>query len=314
MNESVLSVSKLYKTFAKQQRAAVAGISFTLQRGEILGLLGPNGAGKTTTIQMLLGTLTPSSGSISYFNQDFFKNRSKSLQKVGFASTYSHMPEHITVSENLHIHGLLQGLSKKVIFERIDHYLHIFRLQEKRNSQFGSLSAGQKTRVLLAKAFLHNPEIVLLDEPTAALDPDVAEQIRAFILDEQKQRKLSVFFTSHNMHEISYMCDRVIVLKDGHLVANDTPHKLATAVSTSHVHLMFKEGFSPIAAYAQQQQLPYTTHENIFSITIDEQKIAQLLSDLATQKINYTHISIDKPSLEDYFLHVANQPVDKEAA
>ena len=305
MNPPVLQVHKLSKTFDRQQRAAVSDLSFSLQRGEILGLLGPNGAGKTTTIQMLLGTLTPSTGSISYFGKDFSLERSQALQHIGFASTYSHMPEHLSVTENLRIHGLLQGLSNKEVTQRMEHYLEVFRLTEKRGFQFSALSAGQKTRVLLAKAFLHNPEIVLLDEPTAALDPDVAEQIRAFVLEEQRQRGLAVFFTSHNMHEISYMCDRVIVLKDGKLIADDTPAKLATTVSTSHVHLTMQQGFADITIYAQQHNLPFTISENTFSITIDEHHIAALLGDLATHKIMYTHISIDKPSLEDYFIQVA---------
>lgn len=305
MDDTVLQVSNLSKTFPKQQRAAVADVSFSLHRGEILGLLGPNGAGKTTTIQMLLGTLHPSIGGITYFGENFLDLRSEILQQIGFASTYSLLPEHLSVEENLKVYGLLQGISTDLITTRIDTYLERFRLTEKRKFQFGALSAGQRTRVLLAKAFLHNPAIVLLDEPTAALDPDVAEQIRSFILEEQKQRGLSVFFTSHNMHEVSYMCNRVIVLKDGHLIADDSPRNLAQAVSTCRIHLTMQNGFQAITAFAQQANLSFSTHEDRFSIVVDEHNFASLLSSLASNNISYTHISIDKPTLDDYFIKIA---------
>ncbi|MBM3886679.1 ABC transporter ATP-binding protein [Candidatus Dependentiae bacterium] len=305
MNNPVLEVNNLSKNFSPQSRPAVDNLSFSLHRGEILGLLGPNGAGKTTTIQMLLGTLRPSNGRIAYFGLDFFKQRSEALEKIGFASTYANMPEHLSVTENLRVHGFLQGLSHTELAKRIDYLLDLFRLSEKRFNRFSSLSAGQRTRVLLAKAFLHNPEIVLLDEPTAALDPDIAEQIRSYILHEQKKRNLTVFFTSHNMHEITYLCDRVLVLKDGSLLADDTPHNLAAAVSKAHINLIAQNGFEALKAYAQLKNLSFIIKENVFSFSIEEKDIAALLSDMAAHHIAYTHISIDKPTLEDYFLQVA---------
>lgn len=307
MPSTVISVKNLTKTFPKQSRPALSNLSFELNRGEILGLLGPNGAGKTTTIQMLLGTLTPTSGTITYFDKNLSEQRSELLERVGFASTYVSMPEHLNVFENLKVQGLLYGLSTSETSQRIDYFLEKFHLTEKKLSQFGNLSAGQKTRVLLIKAFLHNPEIVLLDEPTAALDPDIAEQIREFILTEQKERNLAVFFTSHNMDEITYLCNRVLVLKDGALIANDTPTNLASAVSTAHLHLTFRSGFEQITTYAQKKQITYSIHENVFSCPVQEDTIVSLLNDLAAHKIFYTHISIDKPKLEDYFLHVAHK-------
>lgn len=303
MESSVLHVRNLSKVF--KQRHVVTDVSFSLDKGEILGLLGPNGAGKTTTIQMLLGTLTPSQGEIFYFGEKLSEKRSQLLRRIGFASTYSHMPEHLTVVENLKIHGLLQGVGASDLKKRTEQSLEVFRLGQKRDDSFGSLSAGQKTRVLLAKAFLHNPDIVLLDEPTAALDPDVAAQIRAFILDEQRKRGLAVFFTSHNMDEISYLCDRVIVLKEGHLIANDSPAKLAQAVSTCYLHLTLKQGVEHIAQYAKDRDVVFSVREAIFSFTIDEQAIAPFLSGLAAHQIAYSHISIDKPKLEDYFIKIS---------
>lgn len=306
---NIISVRNLTKTFPHQAKPSVSNLSFDLKQGEILGLLGPNGAGKTTTIQMLLGTLTPTQGTISYFDKDFYKHRSEILDRVGFASTYVSMPDHLSIFENLKIQGLLYGLSHTTTSERINYFLDKFHLNEKKNAQFGALSAGQKTRVLLVKAFLHNPQIVLLDEPTAALDPDIAEQIRTFILDEQKERKLSVFFTSHNMEEITYLCDRVIVLRNGSLFADDTPNNLSAQVSTTHVNLTFLHGFEKIVAYATQNNLSYYIKENIFSCQVNENNIASLLNDLAKNEISFSHISIDKPSLESYFLHIAKKDI-----
>ncbi|MFS8506586.1 MAG: ABC transporter ATP-binding protein [Candidatus Babeliales bacterium] len=186
----VLKVSNLIKTFSsgifpftkKKSYTAVDNISFTLNKGEILGLLGPNGAGKTTTIQMLLGTLTPTSGSIHYFDHDFTHNRIALLNKIGYASGYDKLPARLTVAENLDIIGRIYNIPSLIRTKRIKELLEFFQIGELHNKQTGTLSAGQATRVMLAKTFINVPEIVLLDEPTASLDPDIAHQVRKFIL------------------------------------------------------------------------------------------------------------------------------------
>jgi ABC-2 type transport system ATP-binding protein len=309
---SVLKVNSLTKKFSsgfwftkKQEYTAVDNISFELKKGEILGFLGPNGAGKTTTIQMLLGTLTSSCGSINYFGKDFTRHRIASLKKIGYASGYDKLPPRLTVAENLDIIGRIYGIPEPKRTQQIDKLLNFFGIADKRDRQTGTLSAGQATRVMLAKAFIVDPEIVLLDEPTASLDPDVAHEVRQFILAERKERGTAILITSHNMAEVTELCDRVLVLKKGAIIADNTPEQLAGSISKVHVHLTITDQLEQALAYLRDAQLNYTQQATELVIAVDEHAIAQLLSQLGERKVVYSHISIDKPTLEDYFLSIA---------
>jgi ABC-2 type transport system ATP-binding protein len=314
--EAVLEVNQLEKKFVTRtfftrrihkQFVAVNKISFSVKPGEILGLLGPNGAGKTTTIQMLLGTLTPSSGSITYFGKDFAMCRSEILQRVGFASAYSKLPGKLTVQENLDIYGRLYGMRSTERINKIQHLLELFGIINLRNKLTRTLSAGQMTRAILAKAFLADPEVVLLDEPTASLDPDIAHDIRQFILQQQRERNISILFTSHNMDEVAEVCDRVLVLKGGNIVASDTPARLAASIAVARIELMVTEGLEAATAYLQEHHLIYTLEKNALVIEVDEQGIASLLAGMAKAGVLYTQIAINKPTLEDYFIRIARQ-------
>lgn len=300
---SILSVRNVTKTF--KNYTAVNGISFDLKDGEILGFLGPNGAGKTTTIQMLLGTLTPTSGSISYFGKELHTHRKEILKSVSYASGYDALPSRLSVFENLDIVGRTYGMTQAERVERIDHLLKIFGMWNMRQKETGTLSAGQATRIMLIKAFLGNPRIVLLDEPTASLDPDIAHEVRQFILEQNKSSGVSILVTSHNMDEVTEICDRVLVLKQGSIIADDTPHKLASSIASARVHLAVSDGLSSLVNYLQDQKLVYTVAEHEIVIDVNEHQIASFLIALADKKITYSHISIDKPTLEDYFLSVA---------
>jgi len=309
----VLKVSNLTKTFTSglwpfktpQKYTAVNDISFQLTKGEILGFLGPNGAGKTTTIQMLLGTLTPNSGMISYFGTDFAQNRITALKKIGYASGYDKLPARLTVTENLDIIGRIYGIIQPHRRQQIEKLLKFFGIWEMRDRQTGTLSAGQTTRVMLAKAFIADPEIVLLDEPTASLDPDIAHEVRQFILAQCKERGTSILITSHNMDEVTELCDRVLVLKNGTIIANNTPEQLAQSTSQVRVHLTITDKLDAALAYLHDSQLPYTAQATHLTIELDEHAIAQFLTNLGERKVIYSHISIDKPTLEDYFLSIA---------
>lgn len=309
----VLQVQHLTKTFKSgfwpftnpKEYAAVNAISFHVKEGEILGFLGPNGAGKTTTIQMLLGTLTPSSGSINYFGNNFANKRIESLQRIGYASGYDKLPARLTVIENLDIIGRIYNIPNEARAKHIEMLLHSFQLWDLRNQQTGTLSAGQSTRVMLAKAFMNNPEIVLLDEPTASLDPDVAFQVRQFILAQRKERGASVLITSHNMQEVTELCDRVLVLKNGSIVADNSPQQLANSIKKAHVHLDINRGLELALKYLQEMNIVHSIDNNHISIEIDETAIATFLIELSERTITYTQITIDKPTLEDYFISVA---------
>ena len=309
----VLVVENLTKTFSsgfwpfkkQQSYAAVNSISFALNKGEILGLLGPNGAGKTTTIQMLLGTLIPSSGTISYFGEDFASNAIYALKKIGYASGYDRLPARLTVFENLDIVGRIYGMQEKQRAEKIEELLSSFGIWELHNRQTGTLSAGQATRVMLAKAFIADPKIVLLDEPTASLDPEIAAEIRKFIRKQQKEHDVSILITSHNMDEVTELCDRVLVLKNGTIIADNTPEELALSVSQTRIHITISFNLESALIYLQELGLHHHIHDNHVTIELDEQAIAPFLVALAEQKILYSQISIDKPTLEDYFIQIA---------
>ncbi|HEX2978553.1 MAG TPA: ABC transporter ATP-binding protein [Candidatus Babeliales bacterium] len=309
----VLKVSNLTKIFTSglwpiktpRHHAAVNNISFQLKKGEILGFLGPNGAGKTTTIQMLMGTLTPSSGSITYFGTNFAQHRIAALKKIGYASGYDRLPARLKVTENLDIVGRIYRIAEPRREQQIEKLLKFFGIWDMRDRQTGTLSAGQITRVMLAKAFISDPEIVLLDEPTASLDPDIAHEVRQFILAQRKERGVSILVTSHNMDEVTELCDRVLVLKKGTIIADDTPEVLAGSTSKVRVHLTISGELDRALTYLRNVQLTHTAQEAHLTIELDEHAIAQFLANLSERKIFYSNISIDKPTLEDYFLSIA---------
>ncbi len=304
-NNPILQVKNLTKKYPPL--TAVNKISFDIQRGEILGLLGPNGAGKTTTIQMILGTLTPTSGSIAAFGLDFFTNQASVRQKIGFASTYVEFTSHLTIYENMAIHGRLYGMELSDLPNLIEKSLKDFDVWSQRHKSTNMLSAGQKTRVMLATAFLTKPELVLLDEPTASLDPDIAYEVRHFILEQQRKEQTTILITSHNMAEVEQLCGRVLVLKDGTIIGHDTPNNLAASVSTAKIQLNVGDGLKRTISFAQEKNMPYTLKDRWIEIALDEHKIAEFLTNLAQAGIQYSEISIDKPTLEEYFLHIAKK-------
>jgi len=304
---TALTVRELRKVYpGKTPFLAVDGISFDLHEGEILGLLGPNGAGKSTTIQMLMSTLSCTSGEIFYFGKDFFKHRSEALSQVTFASTYVSLPWNLTIEQNLDVFGRLFSLPPKVFRKRRDELLERFGIASKKRSTVSSLSSGQITRLMLAKAFMVNPKIVLLDEPTASLDPDVAKEVIDFILEERKQRGTSILFTSHNMGEVSEVCDRVLFLRKGKIFADDLPKNLAKKAARSRVELIILDGIEKALFIAKQLNLVSHVDNRCVSLELDEEQIASYLSSLAEEKVNYSSINIIQPTLEDFFLRAAN--------
>jgi ABC-2 type transport system ATP-binding protein len=223
MPAPITEVKNLTKRFG--DFTAVDGISFDIQPGEILGLLGPNGAGKTTTIQMLLGLITPTAGSIRMFGLDLATHREQILQRVNFSSTYISMPYSLTVEENLWVVAKLYAMTD--IPRRIGEVLKKVEMEDSRAKVTRRLSSGQMTRLALAKAFLTEPRVLLLDEPTASLDPDIAHKIRALLKEVRRSSGLSILYTSHNMKEMEEMSDRIIFLQKGKIVAQGTAQEIA---------------------------------------------------------------------------------------
>lgn len=291
---------------------AVNDISFAVREGEVLGLLGPNGAGKSTTIFMLLGVLSPTSGEIRYGDKDFFTHRQEIMRGVTFASTYIKMPWRLTVMENLRVYSLMYGLDVTTFKDRVEKFLKFFGVWNQREKTLAQLSAGQITRVMLAKAFIPHPKVVLLDEPTASLDPDIAHEVRQFVLEQQKEYNTSILYTSHNMDEVTAVCDRVVFLRNGEIVAIDTPDKLAASVSLSHMKLQVKDGLKRTERFAKEKGLEAKVVGREIEIALDDQHIAAFLEQLAGEKIKYSAIEITKPTLEDYFLQQAAKQEKKK--
>lgn len=307
----ILSVSNLSKKFG--EFTAVNDISFELKEGEILGLLGPNGAGKTTTLQMLLGVLTPTSGKIKYFGKDLEKKREEILEKVNFSSTYTDLPWIFSVKENLTFISYLYDISDRK--KRLTEIVEMFKLEDIFNKKMTALSAGQLTRVNLAKAFLNSPKILLLDEPTASLDPDIASYIRNLLLKERQKSNISIVITSHNMAEVEELCDRIIFINHGQIIANDTPLNLTRSVRVSHLELLLdKSNGEALKKYLVKNEFVFRRDKRHIVVDIDETKIGDFLIDISREKINYTEISIDKPSLEDYFLQMSRKEKLNESA
>lgn len=203
--------------------AAVDALTFHADRGEIFGLLGANGAGKTTTIQLLLGLTTPTSGEARVLGMDVRRERRAILQRVNFSSAYVALPSNLTVRQNLSVFARLYGLAPGDARERIARVLDLFEVPGIQDRKTGALSSGQQTRVNLCKAFLNDPEVLFLDEPTASLDPDIAEKVRTALLRIQRERRVTMIYTSHNMTEVERMCNRVLFLARGRAVAQGTP-------------------------------------------------------------------------------------------
>jgi ABC-2 type transport system ATP-binding protein len=203
---------------------AVDGVSFSLPQGSITGLLGGNGAGKTTTIAMIMGLVMPTSGQVSVLGVDMARARHRVLHRMNFESPYVDMPMRLTVRQNLRVFGNLYGVTD--VEERIRDLAEQLDLVEFLDRPTGKLSAGQKTRVSLAKSLLNRPEILLLDEPTASLDPDTADWVRTHLENYRRGRGATILLASHNMAEVERLCERVIMMKRGQIVDDDTPQRL----------------------------------------------------------------------------------------
>ncbi len=235
MSVPVLEIKNLQKSYGDTE--AVKNISFSVHPNEIVGLLGPNGAGKTTTINMILGVLEPSGGSIVVEGIDLLKERSRALTRTNFAAVYAQLPGNMTVLQNLRIFGLMYTVAR--LEERIEHVLKDFDLNAYANTKCGLLSSGEQTRVSLAKAMLNDPHLLLLDEPTASLDPSTARGIREKIRTFADRGSGGVLWTSHNMHEVEAVCDRVLFLSHGTILLEGNPKTLPGEHNKANLEELF---------------------------------------------------------------------------
>ena len=220
--ENSLEVINLSKSY--DLKVAVKKIDFKIKHNEIIGLLGPNGCGKTTTIGMILGLLKPTTGEIFINGMKIEENRINILQKINFISPYIELPKKLTVKQNLTVYAKLYSV--KNINNRIEYLAEKLRLESFLNRVTGELSSGQKNRVSLAKALINDPSLLLLDEPTASLDPEIGDFVRTFLEDYKKEKKISFLLASHNMNEVTRLCSSILMMKEGTIIDRGRPQDL----------------------------------------------------------------------------------------
>ena len=232
---NAIEAEQLAKRYS--EAVAVDGISFAIERGSIVGLLGGNGAGKTTTIGMVMGLVAPSAGTVRVFGADMAREPYRVLGRMNFESPYVDLPHRLTVRQNLTVFGLLYGVAD--VAARISELSKSLDLAEFLDRQSGKLSAGQKTRVALAKALINEPDLLVLDEPTASLDPDTADWIRSHLERYRTARDATILLASHNMFEVERLCDRVIMMKRGKIVDDDAPERLIARYGRQNLEEVF---------------------------------------------------------------------------
>ena len=230
----VINLSKSYKS-----KQAVNNINFKINENEIVGLLGPNGCGKTTTIGMILGLLKPTSGQVLINGIDIEKNKISLLHKMNFISPYIELPKKLTVKQNLTVYGKLYNINN--LNDRIDYLSNKLRLNNLLDIITGELSSGQKNRASLAKALINEPTVLLLDEPTASLDPETGDFIRTFLENYKKEKKIAVLLASHNMDEVKRLCGSVLMMNDGNIIDRGTPDDLIKKHGRKNLEEVFLE-------------------------------------------------------------------------
>ena len=235
MNENIIEVKKLNKIYDKT--IAVKDLSFVINKGKIIGLLGPNGCGKTTTIAMILGLLKPTSGEVIIKGKNIEKERINLLEKMNFISPYVELPKKLTVEENLKVYAGLYGV--KNVNEKISELVNELRLNKFLKKKTGELSSGQKNRISLAKALINDPEILMLDEPTASLDPDTGDFVRSFIEHYSSKTNVTILLASHNMNEVERLCDSVMMMKDGIIVDTGKSQELISKHGRKNLEEVF---------------------------------------------------------------------------
>ncbi|MDA9839079.1 ABC transporter ATP-binding protein [Candidatus Pelagibacter sp.] len=230
----VINLSKSYKF-----KQAVNNINFKINENEIVGLLGPNGCGKTTTIGMILGLLKPTSGQVLINGIDIEKNKISLLHKMNFISPYIELPKKLTVKQNLTVYGKLYNINN--LNDRINYLSNKLRLNNLLDKITGELSSGQKNRASLAKALINEPTVLLLDEPTASLDPETGDFIRTFLENYKKEKKIAVLLASHNMDEVKRLCSSVLMMNDGNIIDRGTPDDLIKKHGRKNLEEVFLE-------------------------------------------------------------------------
>jgi ABC-2 type transport system ATP-binding protein len=304
VSTAVLEITDLLKDYGDYR--AVDRISFSIQKGQAVGLLGPNGAGKSTTIQMLLGITERTAGTIKYFGKDFPKHRQECLQRINFSSAYNTLQDRLSVTENLQVFAALYQVENPR--QKIAGLLDYFDMNRMAKQRYKNLSAGERARVNLSKALLNDPELILMDEPTASLDPDIADKTLTLIEELRRDRGISILFTSHNMTEVERICDEVIFLDRGKIVSQGTPGNHTGRINRSTVVLRYSGKRADVEDLLKKQNLEFEhTSSHTVSVSTTSDKVIPLLEAFGKKGITVQDIDIKKTTLEDVFLDIARR-------
>jgi len=297
--EPLVKARGLTKFFGTHK--AVDNIGFDIHPGELVGFLGPNGAGKTTTIRMMLNLLNPTLGELTLFGLDFKSSRAQILQQMIGSSGTITLPGKLSVLETLKVFGDLYSIHQAD--RRIEELIEKFDLKGLRKNSLYSLSRGQQVRVSLAKSFLNHPKLLLLDEPTSNLDPEVADRVRSHLTETVKSEGTTVFLTSHNMREVEAVCSRVLFLNHGKIQAEGTPKELAKQVKRWKVTLKTSPPIRQLKDFTPPSDSEITIEDGIFRIKMNKDKVGEFLTDIVKKGAVIETISVEEPTLEDFFLH-----------
>ncbi len=299
----LLEIHDLRKRYGTVE--ALKGLSLSVERGEFFGLLGPNGAGKSTTINILLGLILPDSGTIRIFERDFATEQVVIRRRMNVAAAFTSLSGVLTVRENLKVYGHLYGVKK--LNAKIDELLERFEITALANRKLQDLSSGQHTRVTLCKGLINDPELLLLDECTLGLDPDIAEKTRRALKEFQRERQTTILFTSHNMHEVEELCGRIAFLHKGEILRVDTTERIKRLIPQQVVEIHVRPG-TDLAALQQWDSFKGEISGGAtlrFVLDHPEAQLNALLRHVMQAGIYITDVQISRPTLEDVFIKVA---------
>jgi ABC-2 type transport system ATP-binding protein len=301
---SLLEIRDLRKRYGAVD--ALKGLSLYVERGEFFGLLGPNGAGKSTTINILLGLILPDSGSIRVFDQDFATQQIAIRRRMNVAAAFTSLSGVLTVRENLKVYGQIYGVRN--LNAKIDELLERFEITNLARRKLQLLSSGQHTRVTLCKGLINDPELLLLDECTLGLDPDIAEKTRRALQEFQREKQTTILFTSHNMNEVEELCGRIAFLSKGEILRIDTAARIKSLIPHQVLEVRFRPG-ADLSAILQLDGAPHAElgEDSTLRFVLDEpeHQLDSLLRRLTRAGGHIVDLQITRPTLEDVFIKVA---------
>lgn len=301
-----ITLKNITKTYFSRKNTvhSLSGISFTVRKGEIVGLLGPNGAGKTTTINILAGLLRQDQGDVLILGKDPWIHHNEIRPQINIATAYQPLSDILTCYRNLKVYANLYGLDN--IDQRINTVAKKFGMDSFLHQKAGNLSSGQQTRLILAKCFMTQPKIILMDECTVGLDPDIAAQVRKEIIAYKNEHDCALLFTSHNMDEVEQLCDRVAILNNGIIHAIDSPENLAASLKEKYIILYDISNQEQLTKTLSAQKISWTVEKhNALKIHVKDEPVEYIMKIIFKSDIHYQDLIVEKSDLEDYFLSVA---------